>query len=94
MSNHIHLLVSASNPSNLSKLPQHVGRRYLSLGNNSKQRARCYRESFRAVLDGELINEIRTSVQTGRPLGNTRFKSKIEQLLGVKVGQARAGPAE
>ena len=167
MSNHIHLLVSASNPNNLSKLPQHVGRRYvpffnhkygrsgtlwegrfkassidserylltcyryielnpvranmverpgdyrwssyganaaaasnpvvaphplyLALGNDNKQRARRYRESFREELDGELINEIRASVQTGTPLGNERFKSEVEQLLGMKVGQARRG---
>ncbi len=65
---------------------------YLALGKDSKQRARRYRESFKKeVLDGKLINEIRASVQTGTPLGTDRFKAEVEQLLGVKVGQARRG---
>jgi putative transposase len=63
----------------------------MAMGKSRKQRAKYYRESFKEVLDGELINEIRTSVQTGTPLGNERFKSEIEKLLGVKVGQARRG---
>lgn len=64
---------------------------YMALGKGSKQRVKHYRESFKEVLDGELINEIRASVQTGTPLGNERFKEEIEKLLGVKVGQARRG---
>lgn len=169
MSNHVHLLLSASDPSNLSKLPQHVGRKYVpyynhkydrsgtlwegrfkassidserylltcyryielnpvrakmvekpdeyrwssyranaygvgvanpiltphplyvSLGKDKPQRARRYREGFKAVLDDQQINDIRASVQTGTPLGNDRFKAEIERLLGVKVGEARRG---
>jgi len=167
MSNHVHLLVSASKTQNLSRLTQHVGRKYvpyfnhkygrsgtlwegrykassieserylltcyryielnavrakmvekpdeyrwssyranaygvnnpiitphalyMALRKGRKQRAKYYRESFKEVLDGELINEIRASVQTGTPLGNERFKAEIEKLLGVKVGQARRG---
>ena len=34
MSNHVHLLVSASEPSNLSKLPQFVGRKYVPYFNH------------------------------------------------------------
>ncbi len=64
---------------------------YLALGKDIKQRARRYREGFKEVLSGELINEIRASVQTGTPLGNERFKAEVEKLLGVKVGQARRG---
>ena len=63
----------------------------MALRKGRKQRAKYYRESFKEVLDGELINEIRASVQTGTPLGNERFKAEIEKLLGVKVGQARRG---
>lgn len=64
---------------------------YLALGKDSKQRAKYYRAGFKEVLDEQLINEIRASVQTGTPLGNDRFKTEIEQLLGVKVGQSRRG---
>ncbi|MEJ1471790.1 MAG: transposase [Candidatus Sedimenticola sp. (ex Thyasira tokunagai)] len=167
MTNHVHLLISADNPQNLSKLPQYVGRKYvpffnhkygcsgtlwegrfkassidsdrylltcqryielnpvranmvenpaeyrwssyvanaygkidplltphplyLALGQDNEQCARCYRESFREVLDSSLIGEIEASVQTGTPLGNERFKADIERLLEVKVGQSRRG---
>ncbi|MES9855665.1 MAG: transposase, partial [Sedimenticola sp.] len=167
MTNHVHLLISAENPLNISKLPQHVGRKYvpffnhkyrssgtlwegrfkacsvnsdqyllrcqryielnpvranmvenpaeyrwssyvanahgkisslitphplyLALGRNNEQRARCYRDGFKEVLDSALLEVIERSVQTGTPLGNERFKADIEQLLGVKVGQSRRG---
>ncbi|MES9902573.1 MAG: transposase [Sedimenticola sp.] len=153
MTNHVHLLVSADNPLNLSKLPQYVGRKYvqffnhkygcsgtlwegrfkassidsdhyllacqryielnpvranmvekpaeyrwssyhanaygkitplltphplyLALGNNNEQRAQCYRASFKEVLDSSLVGEIVSSVQTGTPLGNDRFKGTL-----------------
>ncbi|MES9883980.1 MAG: hypothetical protein ABW185_24290 [Sedimenticola sp.] len=64
---------------------------YLALGHDDKQRASCYRDSFKEVLDSSLVGEIEISVQTGTPLGNERFKADIEQLLGVKVGQSKRG---
>jgi putative transposase len=167
MTNHVHLLVSASNPANLSKLPQYVGRRYvpyfnrkygrsgtlwegrfkastieserylltcyryiemnpvragmvatpgdyrwssykanacgkesalisphplyLALGDEAKQRAKRYRDGFKEVLDSDVIDAIRASVQTGTPLGTDRFKAEVERLLGMRVGQARRG---
>jgi len=39
MSNHVHLLISASNPANLSKLPQHVGRKYVPYFNHKYGRS-------------------------------------------------------
>ncbi len=39
MSNHVHLLVSASEPRNLSKLPQHVGRKYVPYFNHKYGRS-------------------------------------------------------
>jgi putative transposase len=30
-------------------------------------------------------------VQTGTPLGNTRFRAQIERALGVKVGYSARG---
>lgn len=167
MTNHVHLLVSAGESENLSKLPQHVGRKYvpyfnrkygcsgtlwegrfkascvdsegyllscyryielnpvrakmvglpeeykwssyaanalgeddplvtphpllLALSEDRRERLRIYRNGFKDVLDGSIVNEIRTSVQTGTPLGNENFKAEIEKLLDVKVGQARRG---
>ncbi len=66
-------------------------RLYMSLGTDTKQRLSVYREGFKKVMAKGLLNKIRASVQTGTPLGNERFKDEIEQLLGVKVGQARRG---
>jgi len=42
-------------------------------------------------LDPSLINDLRSAVQTGTPLGNDRFKGEVEELLGMKVGYARRG---
>lgn len=39
MSNHVHLLISASNPNNLSKLPQHIGRKYVPYFNHKYDRS-------------------------------------------------------
>jgi len=50
-----------------------------------------YREGFKEVLDATVVDAIRSSVQTGTPLGNHQFKYEIERLLGVRVGQARRG---
>ena len=170
MGNHVHLLVSASTPSNLSKLPQYVGRKYVpffnhkygrtgtiwegrfkassidsehyllacyryiemnpvranmvespenyrwssyginalghktefvtphslyqQLGRNEAQRQTNYRELFADAQDSNLLGEIRASVQTGTPLGNDKFKSEVEKLLGMKVGQSRRGRPE
>ena len=50
-----------------------------------------YRELFRAALEPNHVHDIRTTVQTGTPLGNDRFRQQVEQALGCKVGQSRRG---
>ncbi len=42
------------------------------------------------VDEKELI-DIRSSLQTGTPLGNDQFKQKVEAKLGLKVGLAKRG---
>lgn len=64
---------------------------YLAIDKNKESRVKYYREGFKQVLDPSLICDIRSAVQTGTPLGNDRFKEKVEQLLGVKVGYAKRG---
>lgn len=64
---------------------------YLKLGEDRHQCANNYRGLFKEHLDDALVNEIRASLQTGTPLGSERFKSEVESLLGVKVGQSRRG---
>ncbi len=65
--------------------------RYHDLGGTPEARQMGYRELFRAALEPNHVHDIRTTVQTGTPLGNDRFRQQIEQTLGCKVGQSRRG---
>ncbi len=64
---------------------------YLAIHKDKDKRVNYYREGFRHILQPSLINDLRSAVQTGTPLGNDRFKQEVEQLLGVKVGYAKRG---
>ena len=64
---------------------------YQALGKRVKQRKAAYRALFKAHIEDNEINQIRNAWQTGTPLGNDRFKEKIEAKLQCKVGQARRG---
>lgn len=64
---------------------------YLAIHKDKEKRINYYRGGFRQVLDAALINDLRSAVQTGTPLGNNKFKEEIEQLLGVKIGYAKRG---
>ena len=63
---------------------------YRALGNDEKSRRKCYRDLFKTHQD-EDIEMIRASWQTGTPLGNDRFKEKIEKTLKCKVGYTARG---
>jgi len=167
MDNHVHLLLSASEPSHISRVMQHIGRKYvpyfnrkygksgtlwegrfkgcmveseqyllccyryielnpvranmvkkpeewrwssyganaygesnelikphevyLAIDKDKKKRVDYYRASFKQVLEPSLINDLRSAVQTGTPLGNASFKAEVEDLLGMKVGYAIRG---
>ena len=65
--------------------------RYLSLGPDKLAQQFAYRELFRQSLESVLVHDIRTSVQTGTPLGNDRFREYVEQTLECKVGQSSRG---
>ena len=64
---------------------------YKSLGNDKRACAHAYKGLFKARLDKDILNEIRSAWQTGTPLGNDYFREKIEKKLNCKVGQARRG---
>lgn len=64
---------------------------YLALGRDTEKRCDAYKESFKAHVDAKELNDIRSSLQTGTPLGNDQFKQKVEAKLGLKVGQAKRG---
>lgn len=64
---------------------------YRGLGRTRSRRREAYKMLFKAPLATEELNEIRAALQTGTPLGNKKFKEKIEKKLKTKVGQARRG---
>jgi len=64
---------------------------YLALGAGASTRQAAYRSLFAAHLDPDVLGKIRACLQTGTPLGNDRFRTQIEQALGVKVGFSGRG---
>jgi len=64
---------------------------YLAPGVRQDTRLHIYRELFRQALKPEQVHDIRTTVQTGRPLGNDFFRQQVELVLDCKVGQAQRG---
>ena len=64
---------------------------YKALGRTKTDRQVAYKALFKAHLDKGVLDNIRSSWQTGTPLGNDYFKQKVEEKLKCKVGQARRG---
>jgi len=64
---------------------------YRRLGRTYQARQQAYRDLFKHHLDDGTLNEIRSAWQTGTPLGNDRFREKVEQVLKTKVGYSRRG---
>jgi len=65
---------------------------YMALGGGSQtERRNAYQALFSSRLDQNLISQMRECLQTGTPLGNDRFRVRIEQLLGRSIGFSRRG---
>ena len=64
---------------------------YLALGRTRAARADAYRGLFSTQLDAGALTDIRDAWQSGTPLGQDRFKEKVERKLKCKVGYARRG---
>ena len=64
---------------------------YRALGRSDGARQEAYRALFKAHLDDHILDAIRSAWQTGTPLGNDRFRAKIERALKIKVGYAKQG---
>ncbi len=64
---------------------------YQSLGRTKSQRKRAYRELFRHHIEEQDLHNIQACWQSGTPLGNDRFRAKIERTLKTKVGQVTRG---
>lgn len=64
---------------------------YLALGVTPEARSVAYQTLFAAHLDQDLVRNVRACLNTGTPLGNDRFRSEVEQVLGVRVGYSTRG---
>ncbi len=64
---------------------------YLQLATSSGARLTTYKSLFDAHIQQNQLNDIRQAWQTGTPLGDDRFREKVEKKLKLKVGQARRG---
>ena len=64
---------------------------YLKLGKSKEERLKRYRSLFQAHIEGNLLEQIRSSVNQGLALGNRRFKEEIELLYGRRVQPAKMG---
>ena len=64
---------------------------YLSLGKSPDERQMAYRGLFESTIDPGELDLIRASLHSGTPLGNDRFKKKIESVMGGTVGFSKRG---
>jgi REP-associated tyrosine transposase len=64
---------------------------YLVLGKTRAVRMEAYRALFKSQESAGELRVIRAAWQTGTPLGNDKFRGKIERKLGCTVGQSRPG---
>ncbi|MCB1700639.1 MAG: transposase [Halioglobus sp.] len=64
---------------------------YKSLGENSTERATCYRLLFAEQLSDEKLTTLRMHTQSGTPLGNAKFRKEVEATLSIKTGYPARG---
>jgi len=81
----------AANALGVSNAILAVHAEYLALGNSPDARQTAYRGLFDRMEEANELKLLRSTLQTGTPLGNARFKMEIEAALNIKVGFARRG---
>jgi putative transposase len=64
---------------------------YLALGKSLDSRAKSYRGLFDSPISENQLREIRDFLQSGTPLGNSRFCEEIEAALTAHVGYVYRG---
>ena len=64
---------------------------YLALGETPEGRQASYRVGFDIETHPDEIELIRACLHSGTPLGNDRFKKKIESAIGSRVGYSKRG---
>jgi putative transposase len=64
---------------------------YMRLGKDKASRCLHYRELFNERLDDEDVRLIEESSHYNQPVGDARFKKRIERQYGIKFGQSSRG---
>ena len=64
------------------------------LGVSPKQRQQAYRDSFRQVLDNEMLNAIRAALNRGWVLGRRSFQEKVRQMAELHLHPGRSGGSD
>ncbi len=64
---------------------------YLKLGKDKDGRLGAYRALFKANVEETMVEQIRTSINSGLALGNDDFKERVERLYGRRVTPAKMG---
>lgn len=64
---------------------------YRQLGKSKPDRITNYRKLFESHVEGELLIDIRYSLNKGLVLGSEKFKSEVEDLTGRRVRPLRRG---
>lgn len=65
--------------------------KYLRLGSTKNERMRNYRALFAHHVGGDLLDEIRLSINRGMAIDHDRFKDEIEKLTGGRVKPKKVG---
>lgn len=67
---------------------------FVGLDSSLENAKAWYLDSFKNVLTEDAIKKITAAWLTGTPIGSEKFREKVEQVLGKRVGLARKGPRE
>jgi putative transposase len=65
---------------------------YLGLGETEGERQSRYRSLFDGRIDGELLADVRQTINQGLAFGSARFKREIEELGGRRQHLLKRGP--
>jgi putative transposase len=66
-------------------------REYLNLGTTQESRCQACRELFKIQIPEEEIHMIERASEYCQPVGDDRFRKKIEERYGMKTGQLHRG---
>jgi putative transposase len=64
---------------------------WIGLGQNDRDRRKCYQALFDNDLSQDTEHMIQSSVRKGTPTGGDRFRQRIESALSIKLGTGHRG---